>query len=343
MFRLRRCVVRGAATGLAVALAYGGGVVTGVVGTETSSPGDGGVIVEAADEIAQHAAQPVDRNELEHAAIEGMLGTLDDRWAQYYTPARYRSFRSSLTGRSARGSDRGRREALDTKRGGVAPSEAVTVKPLRDGMLLLDIDEFTKGTGRMVRQAVLADSAPHFGGVILDFRGNPGGLLTEAVNTASVFLDRGTVVSYERGGKGHRVLRATPGGDTSTPLVVLVDRSSASAAEVVAGALRDRGRAVVVGSRTHGKGTVQQTYQLEDGSALKLTVGRYYTASGRSIGKRGIPPDVYIAPDRPSKVAMRRARQVLSALVVTASGESEPGREPQRVAKKRAEPAKGRG
>ena len=338
MFRLRRRSVRGAATGLAIALGFGGGVVTGVVGTKADSAGEDGVIAEAADEIADNAAHPVSREELEHAAIEGMLYTLDDRWAHYYTPRRYERFRFSLTGRySGEGVSRAHeRDSLATV--------DVSVRHLAGDVLVIDVSSFTRGVGRHVRQAVLAGPSRHSGGIVLDLRENPGGLLSEAVATASVFLDGGKVVSYEhRGSNGgdRRVFRARGEADTTTPLAVLVDGGSASAAEVVAGALQDRGRAVIVGSRTLGKGTVQRTYRLGDGSALKLTVGHYYTPSGRSIGDRGITPDVYVDPDRPSRAAMRRAQQVLAGLVAMVSGQA--GQTVTREAGPRQTQGRGRG
>ena len=112
-----------------------------------------------------------------------------------------------------------------------------------------------------------------------------------------------------------RTLDAFEGGDTTTPLVVLVNPSTASAAEVVAGALQDRNRAVVVGTRTYGKGSVQEPSTLSDGSALELTVGRYLTPSGRSLDGVGIEPDVLVPPGAAPEVAERRAIDVLTGLV----------------------------
>ncbi|MGZ4611150.1 MAG: S41 family peptidase, partial [Actinomycetes bacterium] len=141
-----------------------------------------------------------------------------------------------------------------------------------------------------------------------------------AVEVASVFLDGGPVVSYERRGKTPRTLDAVEGGDLTTPLVVLVNSSTASAAEVVAAALQDRNRAVVVGSRTYGKGSVQEPSRLSDGSALELTVGRYLTPAGRSLEGVGIDPDVAVPPSAPAEVAERRAIDVLTGLVAALGG-----------------------
>jgi carboxyl-terminal processing protease len=158
------------------------------------------------------------------------------------------------------------------------------------------------------------------GGVVLDLRDNPGGLLDEAVAVASVFLDGGPVVSYERRGKRPQTLEAFAGGDVSTPLVVLVNPSTASAAEVVAAALQDRNRAVVVGTRTYGKGSVQEPSTLSDGSALELTVGRYLTPAGRSLDGVGVEPDVLVPPGERPEVAESRAIDVLSGLVAALDG-----------------------
>ena len=133
-------------------------------------------------------------------------------------------------------------------------------------------------------------------GILLDLRDNPGGLLDQAVSVADEFLDSGVIVSTRgRDGRELSVAEARESGTRPAwPMVVLVNGFSASAAEIVAGALRDHGRAVIVGTRTFGKGSVQNVIELPDASALKLTVARYYTPSGRSIQAEGIEPDVLI-------------------------------------------------
>jgi len=190
----------------------------------------------------------------------------------------------------------------------------VTVDQLRGQVLSLRIAAFTRGVGRQVRDA-LASGGDHRGGVVLDLRGNPGGLVDEAVEVASAFLDGGPVVSYVQRGTGLKVLNALSTGDTKTPLVILVDGETASAAEIVTAALQDRGRAVVVGSRTFGKGSVQEPTTLSDGSALEFTVGRYFTPSGKVIDGVGVSPDISIDPSSAPKVAERRALEVLGGLL----------------------------
>lgn len=190
----------------------------------------------------------------------------------------------------------------------------VTVSAEPSGMRMIRVAAFSRGVGGAVRRAVRGDRDR---GVLLDLRGDPGGLLDEAVSTAAVFLDGGPVATYERHGARPERLDAAPGGDTTTPLVVLVDGGTASAAEVVAGSLRDRDRAVIVGSRTFGKGSVQEPVRLADGSVIELTVGRYRTPSGRSLDGSGITPDVAVDPDRPPREAERRALTVLRGLRAT--------------------------
>jgi carboxyl-terminal processing protease len=191
----------------------------------------------------------------------------------------------------------------------------VAVERLPDSVTLVRIGAFTRGVGRQLREVLRTDRPAYAGGVLLDLRGNPGGLLDEAVEVASAFLDGGPVVSYERRGQSRRTLEALSRGDTATPVVVLLDRGTASAAEVVAAALQDRGRAVLVGSRSHGKGTVQEPARLSDGSTIELTVGRYLTPAGRSLDRLGVAPDVLVPDDAGRDVGERRAVEVLAGLV----------------------------
>ena len=179
--------------------------------------------------------------------------------------------------------------------------EAVEARILPDRIVYLQIKSFQSTTTEEMRRALDAAvertaSSGGVRGVLIDMRRNPGGLLDEAVRVSDEFLDSGVIVSTR--GRGGQLLSEARAHRTGTrpnwPLVVLVDNYTASAAEIVAGALRDHGRAIVVGSRTWGKGSVQNIIELPDGSALKLTVARYYTPSGRSIQAQGIEPDVEV-------------------------------------------------
>jgi carboxyl-terminal processing protease len=140
-------------------------------------------------------------------------------------------------------------------------------------------------------------------GLVMDLRSNPGGLLTAAVQIADELLDKGKIVSTRgRVPISDAEFSATPGDRLNgAPVVVLVDAGSASASEVLAGALKDNGRARVVGSRTFGKGSVQTLLPLDNGDSVKLTTARYYTPSGKSIQARGIEPDVVLHASRDAR------------------------------------------
>ncbi|MFF9686033.1 S41 family peptidase [Streptomyces sp. NPDC014623] len=187
-------------------------------------------------------------------------------------------------------------DPVSVRRLGRSPSSAVLIK----------VAAFTKGSGTEVRDAV--DGAPGDAGILLDLRANAGGLVSEAVTASSAFLDGGLVATYDVHGE-ERALYAEPGGDTGRPLVVLVDGGTMSAAELLTGALQDRGRAVTVGSRTYGKGAVQMPSKLPGGSVAELTVGHYRTPAGRSVEGSGITPDVGAGPE-----AQERGETVLSGL-----------------------------
>ena len=184
------------------------------------------------------------------------------------------------------------------------------------------VPAFDAGTGRAVREHLHRLVAEHATGIVLDLRGDPGGLLSEAVEVASAFLDGGPVVTYTRRDGRPQRLDADGHGNTSTRLVVLVDGGTASAAEVVAGALQDRDRGVLVGARTFGKGSVQEPHVLPDGSRLALTVARYSLPSGRSVEGVGLEPDIDVEGSVTSAgsddPAVRRAVVVLTGLLAAA-------------------------
>jgi carboxyl-terminal processing protease len=187
-----------------------------------------------------------------------------------------------------------RRETLDV--------DAVEGKLLTGDVLYAHVRVFQETVARELGDVL--DHAEHetharggLRGLVLDLRDNPGGLLDQAVAVADEFLGEGVIVSTRgRGGRELAVAKAQRAGTRAAfPIVVLVNGFTASAAEIVAAALHDHKRAVIVGTRTFGKGSVQNIIELPDHSALKLTVARYYTPSGASIQARGIEPDVVVA------------------------------------------------
>jgi carboxyl-terminal processing protease len=160
------------------------------------------------------------------------------------------------------------------------------------------LSSFTSGAHGEVRKAVDKLIGQGAEGVVLDLRHNGGGLLNEAVLVSSIFIPDGTVVSTKGRARPRRVFEATGSSiDKDVPVVVLVDRASASASEIVTGALQDRDRARVVGTRTFGKGVFQEIRRLSNGGALDITVGEYFTPSGRNLGGGGVKQGAGIRPD----------------------------------------------
>lgn len=162
-------------------------------------------------------------------------------------------------------------------------------------------------------------------GLVIDLRSNPGGLLTSAVQIADDLLESGKIVSTRgRIAISDAEFGATPGDRLNgAPVVVLVDAGSASAAEVLAGALRDNGRARIVGSRTFGKGSVQTVLPLDNGDSVKLTTARYYTPSGKSIQALGISPDVVLQPGKGADKSIRNFSEASLPGHLRGDGESE--------------------
>jgi carboxyl-terminal processing protease len=203
-----------------------------------------------------------------------------------------------------------------------ATGTIVTYKGVKLGSLALY--SFTDGSGAELRDQVQQVLRQGARGLILDLRDNPGGLLNEAVNVASIFIPDGTIVSTRGRSQPQQVYVAKGGAiSTSIPVVVLVDRGTASAAEIVTGALQDRGRAKVVGTHTYGKGVFQEIEPLPNGGALDFTVGEYFTPLGHNLGGggvregAGITPNIYAAtkPNANPDTAFRTAEQTVAAEV----------------------------
>lgn len=185
------------------------------------------------------------------------------------------------------------------------PLISVKSKPLEDGYYWVRLTRFSERTTDELKDALrqaVKDSAPDgIKGIVLDLRNNPGGLLDQAVSVSDVFLKNGDIVSIKgREDNAHRTYSAkSQSDDVEVPVVVLINAGSASASEIVAGALRDQKRALIVGERSFGKGSVQNIIPLADGSGLKLTVALYYTPNGSSIQAEGIVPDVEVVFEPP--------------------------------------------
>ena len=172
---------------------------------------------------------------------------------------------------------------------------------LEPGYAYLRVSQFQADTGNQLRKAIeraISQNKAPLRGAVLDLRSNPGGLLISAVDISNQFLDSGMIVTTRgRMKESDMSFSAVPGGDLlrGAPLVVLIDNGTASAAEIVAGALKDNHRALLMGRRTFGKGSVQTVLPLDADHAVKLTTARYFTPSGVSIQAAGIEPDITLA------------------------------------------------
>jgi len=183
---------------------------------------------------------------------------------------------------------------------------SVRSRMLEPGLGYLRVTTFSSNTGRALNdefRKLRKQAAGDLRGIVLDLRNNPGGVLNAAVEVSDAFIDKGGIVSIKgRVSDSNREYNATPGDVLDgKPMVVLVNAGSASASEIVAGALQDHKRGLLVGARTFGKGSVQTILPLQNDSAIKLTTARYYTPNGRSIQAEGIEPDIVIRQVKVSK------------------------------------------
>jgi carboxyl-terminal processing protease len=201
--------------------------------------------------------------------------------------------------------------------------EIIKVESVRDTRMLgagigyIQLTQFSERTGAEFGQALKQLQTQGAQALILDLRNNPGGLLGAAVDVAEPFFKPGELIVYTKGrtADSRQELRAgSSAGGLHLPIAVLVNSGTASAAEIVAGALKDTARAVVVGETTFGKGSVQSVFRLKNGEALRLTTARYYTPSGVSIHEKGIEPQVpvTVSPEDEGKVRLQRLRSDLA-------------------------------
>lgn len=191
--------------------------------------------------------------------------------------------------------------------------QSVKAKSLEKGYGYVRLTQFQDRSGADLEAALqkLTQDNGSLAGLVLDLRNDPGGLLSQAVRVSDLFLESGLVV-YTEGRLDNQKQKyfAHPGGQTEIPLVVLVNGGSASASEIVAGALQDHGRAVIVGTKTFGKGSVQTILPMENGAALRLTTAMYFTPSGRSIQVTGITPDILVENMTAEQIAAREQREI---------------------------------
>jgi carboxyl-terminal processing protease len=188
----------------------------------------------------------------------------------------------------------------------VIPVRSVRYELLEKNYGYIRISQFQEKTDADFEKAMKTleeETKGSLKGLVLDLRNNPGGLLDQAVKISDRFIGSGVIVSIDgrREEAKQKWLAHPDGAATQYPLIVLVNGGSASGAEIVAGAIQDHGRGILVGTQTFGKGSVQTIIPLKDGSGLRLTTARYYTPSGRSIQAKGIVPDILVKPSRPEE------------------------------------------
>jgi carboxyl-terminal processing protease len=167
------------------------------------------------------------------------------------------------------------------------------------------LSQFTSHAAREMRDAIRTLN-PDVEGFVLDLRGNPGGLLNASIDIARMWIDEGTIVKTVDRDNRDQELKANSTAITSLPLVVLVDQNSASSSEILAGALQDNRRGIIVGHQTFGKALVQSLHALEDGSGIAVTIAHYYTPNGTDISKRGLTPDVAVSLNQDQLVSLNQ-------------------------------------
>lgn len=196
---------------------------------------------------------------------------------------------------------------------GTVKIKSVKFTDLEDGYGYVRLTSFIENSASDMEKAIRAAEKKYKGmkGLIIDLRRNPGGLLDQAIQISDLFLESGTIVStMGRNQKEKEIVYAKKAGTLANfPTIVLIDEYSASASEILAGALQDNKRALIMGHRSFGKGSVQSVVKLGDGSGLKLTVGRYYTPSGKSIQAYGIVPDIELEDFAPDVLEQARVKR----------------------------------
>jgi len=234
--------------------------------------------------------------------------------------------------------------------------DVIRIKSVRSRVLearigYVHLTQFQEHTARDLKAAIKALQEKDIHSLILDLRNNPGGLLNSAKEVSEQFLERGQLIVSIKSRNGEKTeyrAKAVENSLEGMPIVVLVNEGSASASEIVSGALQDWKRAVVLGTQTFGKGSVQTILPLSDGSALRLTTAKYYTPSGRSIQNRGIDPDIVVHPEvvkevkdspivREKDLARHLSNEMEPAELKPADAESEAGGDAEASLKKDAQ------
>jgi len=215
--------------------------------------------------------------------------------------------------------------------------DIITIESVREASIIeetigyIKLSDFRENTPHDIATALEDLKTKGMDSLVLDLRNNPGGLLDVSVSVSELFLNRKQLIVSTKGRLRHQNLEFRARADglmNGIPLVVLINEGSASASEIVAGAVQDHRRGVVLGSKSHGKASVQTIFPLKDGSALRLTTSKYFTPSGRSIHGEGITPDVYVAYEPPPEIneeqAEKSAERIFDRIESEENGEEGP-------------------
>lgn len=271
-----------------------------VIAPIAGSPGDRAGILRG-DEVVRVDDKAVEKGATMNAVIDRLRGPAKTKVRiGLYRPSTEKTFDLTLT-----------REVIKV-------DSVRDVRVLPGGIGYLQLTEFSEQSGVEFGQALDRLTKDGATSLVLDLRNNPGGLLNAAVEVCEPFFRKGELIVYTQGRKAEdrdEYRSESKQEPLKLPMAVLINAGSASAAEIVAGALKDTARAVIVGERSFGKGSVQSVFRLKNGEGLRLTTARYYTPSGVSIHEKGIEPQVTVVmtPDEDSKLRLQRARSDVSA------------------------------
>lgn len=371
-----------------VLLLVTGAFLTGMVydrlGGAVGASDIGSLVTQIHGIIKNQALVPSSEDSMTAGAIDGMLGTLGDKYAMYFTPKEYTDFQTTQKGEfygigvsvglSKDGQPQiaqvfpntpaskaglkpgdlivalngvrkakwdledfvskmrgpiGTKVAIEVKRGTATPFPVTLtrdrivvpnteVKTFPGGVGYVRLMTFNERAGADLNTALRQLDAKGAKGYILDLRGNPGGLLTSAVDVVSLFVKDGVVVRVDERGKPEEEIRTNGGTVFGKPLVVLIDANSASASEIVSGALEDYARATLVGETSYGKGSVQTILPLANGGGMKLTTAHYLTPKKNVINGKGVTPDIVVKMDPKLQASATTDTQLQRAIAVLA-------------------------